>query len=207
MLKLFKEIRKTGDATVGYPFTPLEMPAGFRGKPEHNEKLCIACAACAIACPANAITMELDAEQNYLTWDISYGRCIFCGRCQEVCPLFAIELTTDFELAVTNKEDLRESCSYGVAAALVAASLCPGQGGRLRSPRARGRGRFCRGRYRKGRPVPGLPPHRRCRGLCAPGAREGGGVNAGERFSARSPMAARSGRAGREGGRGEAEAP
>ena len=107
MLKLFKEIRKTGDATVGYPFTPLEMPAGFRGKPEHNEKLCIACAACAIACPANAITMELDAEQNYLTWDISYGRCIFCGRCQEVCPLFAIELTTDFELAVTNKEDLR----------------------------------------------------------------------------------------------------
>lgn len=44
MLKLFKEIRKTGDATVGYPFTPLEMPAGFRGKPEHNEKLCIACA-------------------------------------------------------------------------------------------------------------------------------------------------------------------
>lgn len=42
MLKLFKEIRKTGDATVGYPFTPLEMPAGFRGKPEHNEKLCIA---------------------------------------------------------------------------------------------------------------------------------------------------------------------
>lgn len=115
MLKLFKEIRKTGDATVGYPFTPLEMPAGFRGKPEHNEKLCIACAACAIACPANAITMELDAEQNYLTWDISYGRCIFCGRCQEVCPLFAIELTTDFELAVTNKEDLRESCSYGVA--------------------------------------------------------------------------------------------
>ena len=71
MLKLFKEIHKAGDATVGYPFAPLEMPAGFRGKPEHNEKLCIACAACAIACPANAITMELDAEQNYLTWDIS----------------------------------------------------------------------------------------------------------------------------------------
>ena len=36
MLKLFKEIRKTGDATVGYPFTPLEMPAGFRGKPERH---------------------------------------------------------------------------------------------------------------------------------------------------------------------------
>ena len=40
MLKLFKEIRKAGDATTGYPFEPLAMPAGFRGKPEHNEKLC-----------------------------------------------------------------------------------------------------------------------------------------------------------------------
>lgn len=125
MLKLFKEIRKTGDATVGYPFTPLEMPAGFRGKPEHNEKLCIACAACAIACPANAITMELDAEQNYLTWDISYGRCIFCGRCQEVCPLFAIELTTDFELAVTNKEVCASPAPTAWPAALVAASPMP----------------------------------------------------------------------------------
>ena len=36
MLKLFKEIRKTGDATVGYPFTPLEMPAGFRGGALHR---------------------------------------------------------------------------------------------------------------------------------------------------------------------------
>lgn len=115
MLKLFKEIGRAGDATIGYPFEPYEMPEGFRGKPEHNEKLCVACGACAIACPANAITMELDATQSRLTWDISYGRCIFCGRCQEVCPLFAIELTREFELAVKCKDDLRESCSYEVA--------------------------------------------------------------------------------------------
>lgn len=115
MLKLFREIGRAGDATIGYPFAPYEMPEGFRGKPEHNEKLCIACGACAIACPANAITMDVDAAQEYVVWDISYGRCIFCGRCQEVCPLFAIELTTEFELAVLNKDDLRESCAYETA--------------------------------------------------------------------------------------------
>lgn len=33
MLKLFKTIIKTGDATTKYPFKPLELPDGFRGKP------------------------------------------------------------------------------------------------------------------------------------------------------------------------------
>ena len=51
MFELFKEIRKAGDATIGYPFQPLEMPAGFRGKPEHKERLCIACGACEKRCP------------------------------------------------------------------------------------------------------------------------------------------------------------
>ena len=115
MFKLFKEICETGDATVEYPFKPYEFPDGFRGKPEHNEKLCIACAACAIACPANAITMELDDNQSFITWSINYGRCIFCGRCQEVCPMFAINLTKEFELTVLNKADLSESCAYEVA--------------------------------------------------------------------------------------------
>ncbi|WP_241156482.1 MULTISPECIES: 4Fe-4S dicluster domain-containing protein [unclassified Adlercreutzia] len=115
MLKLFKEIRKTGCGTVGYPYAPLDLPKGYRGKPSHLEEACIACGACAVACPPNAISMELTSSQDQITWAINYGRCVFCGRCEEVCPTFAIKLSDEFELAVMSKEDLEESCAYPVA--------------------------------------------------------------------------------------------
>ena len=116
MFKTIKEILKTGDATVQYPFAPLERPEGVRGKPEHDSVACIACAACAVACPPNAIQMRVDAKAGTSTWSINYGRCIFCGRCEEVCPLQAIVLSSEFELAVMNKDDLEETCTYALQA-------------------------------------------------------------------------------------------
>ncbi|WP_139651703.1 formate hydrogenlyase complex iron-sulfur subunit [Raoultibacter phocaeensis] len=112
MLKTLKGILKTGDATVKYPFAPIEQAPDVRGKPEHDAVRCIACAACATACPPNAIQMKLDIGAGTLTWEINYGRCIFCGRCEEVCPVDAIRLGTEFELAVMSKDDLRDSCTY-----------------------------------------------------------------------------------------------
>lgn len=116
VLKLLREVWKTGEATVPYPFVPAEVTAGFRGKPEHDPKLCIACAACAIACPPNALTLTTDLDQGIITWSIFYGRCIFCARCEEVCPTGAIRLGQEFELAVMNKADLIEEADYELAA-------------------------------------------------------------------------------------------
>ncbi len=116
VLKLFREVLKVGEATVPYPFVPVEVMPGFRGKPEHDPKLCIACAACAVACPPNALTLSTDLDQGIITWSIFYGRCIFCGRCEEVCPTGAIELSPEFELAVMNKADLYEQADYELAA-------------------------------------------------------------------------------------------
>ncbi|MCS2155699.1 hydrogenase 4 subunit H [Scandinavium sp. H11S7] len=106
MLKLFKTILKAGEPTVKYPFAPLDISPDFRGRPELDPQQCIACAACTMACPANALTMETHPESNERIWQLFIGRCIFCGRCEEVCPTKAIRLTNDFELAVTNKADL-----------------------------------------------------------------------------------------------------
>jgi hydrogenase-4 component H len=115
MLKLLKEIFRTGEATHKYPFAPIEVAKDFRGKPEHDAAQCIACAACAIACPANAITIETDLAAGTRTWEIMFGRCIFCGRCEEVCPTAAIKLSPDFELAVGRKEDLIQSAVFDLA--------------------------------------------------------------------------------------------
>ncbi|WP_039055843.1 hydrogenase 4 subunit H [Enterobacter sp. Bisph1] len=106
MLKLLKTILHAGEPTVKYPFAPLEVCPGFRGKPELDPLQCIACGACTSACPANALTMETVSEENRRVWQLFIGRCIYCGRCEEVCPTRAIRLSEEFELAVTHKADL-----------------------------------------------------------------------------------------------------
>lgn len=112
MLKLLKTIMRAGTATVKYPFAPLEVSPGFRGKPDLMPSQCIACGACACACPANALTIQTDDQQNTRTWQLYLGRCIYCGRCEEVCPTRAIQLTNNFELTVTNKADLYTRATF-----------------------------------------------------------------------------------------------
>jgi len=116
MLKLIKEVIKVGEATAQYPFAPIDLAPGFRGKPVHQHEACITCAACTMVCPPNAISMDTDLINGVRTWSIFYGRCIFCGRCEEVCPTGAITLTPDFELAAFQKEDLIVRADYALTA-------------------------------------------------------------------------------------------
>ena len=114
MLKLWKVNAKAGDATVKYPFAPFPTNKDMRGKPEHNAELCIACGACGVACPADAIRMDTDLAADTITWSIDYGRCIFCGRCEEVCPTAAIKLSPEYELAVWKKEDFLQQSRFAI---------------------------------------------------------------------------------------------
>jgi NADH-quinone oxidoreductase subunit I len=111
--------------TIMYPEVKKEFAPVYRGRhvlkrDENGAERCTACGMCAVACPAEAITMEsgerkkgeegLYREEKYATmYEINMLRCIFCGLCEEACPKEAIFLTD----RLVDAEFERDTFVYG----------------------------------------------------------------------------------------------
>ena len=97
--------------TIRYPEEKRYLGPVFRGehilkRDEQGAERCTACGLCAVACPAEAISMVADErkkgeehlyrEEKYASvYEINMLRCIFCGLCEEACPKQAIYLQHD----------------------------------------------------------------------------------------------------------------
>lgn len=108
MMITFKHLFKR-TPTIKYPEQKREFSKIYRGqhvlkRDEIGAERCTACGLCAVACPAEAITMvaaerkpgeeHLYREEKYAAkYEINMLRCIFCGDCEEACPKEAIFLT------------------------------------------------------------------------------------------------------------------
>jgi NADH-quinone oxidoreductase subunit I len=120
----FKHLMKR-KTTVRFPEVKRSISEVWRGqhvlkRDEKGAERCTACGLCAVACPAEAITMTaaerkkgeegLYREEKYAAvYEINMLRCIFCGLCEEACPKEAIFLTD----RIVSTDYTRDGFIYG----------------------------------------------------------------------------------------------
>ena len=101
MLKVLLARMQQKHRTIAYPKGDPKLPDRFVGRPVLQPERCKqGCAACAEACPTNAVAVESSLV------DLDLGRCVFCAACAQACPTQAIAFSRDHGMATRTRQDL-----------------------------------------------------------------------------------------------------
>ncbi|MBL1215967.1 MAG: NADH-quinone oxidoreductase subunit I [Planctomycetes bacterium] len=104
--------------TIKYPFEKIAFAPRYRGIHEFEADKCIACDACAKACPVDCIYIDKSAPRKtdkktgkatggeLLRYAIDYQKCMFCGLCTEPCPTDCIHMGKNHDLSSYTREDM-----------------------------------------------------------------------------------------------------
>ena len=98
--------------TTQYPEQKLNVSRRVRGSQLIWEKeKCIACSACARACPVNAIKIVTSRDETTKKLkvdkvELDVGVCISCGLCVEACPQKNLFMSCDYERGEYSRQKL-----------------------------------------------------------------------------------------------------
>ena len=104
--------------TVQYPDVAPVIAPRYRGFHYYEIEKCIACDACAKACPVDCIYIEktgvrkIDKESGIAVggamtrYAIDYAKCMFCGLCSEPCPTACIHMGNIHDLSAYDRESM-----------------------------------------------------------------------------------------------------
>ena len=115
-----------GPITVQYPDERIELPerARWAVAPKYDEEgrpKCTACTNCVRACPDGILGLDVttaeDKTKHIDEFTYELGACMMCGLCVEACPFDALEMSHDYELSVTDPEDMMRMLLCDVDAA------------------------------------------------------------------------------------------
>jgi NADH-quinone oxidoreductase subunit I len=103
---------------VQYPDVEPALQERYRGFHVYQIERCIACEACARACPAECITVgktgarKLDKTRDIVVggamteYKINHSTCLLCGLCTEVCPTECLKMGQLHDNSCFSRADL-----------------------------------------------------------------------------------------------------
>lgn len=108
-LLTYRRDRKTFTDAHLYPELPAKVATRYRGFHRYDLTTCIACDACAKACPVDCIYIgkeRIEGAKGFRItgYAIDYSKCMFCALCVEPCPVDCIFMGATHDLSCYSRD-------------------------------------------------------------------------------------------------------